>query len=150
MSKTNLSLVTNTPEDGSGTLTSTATFSALSGMTYQIVVSGSFFTTPGVPVTFSFSPDAMTEAAVYGSGDRSVLRPRVVLRPMPRTDGSSLRLEIDGGDGAECAVFLTSDLSTPLSQWSLLLKTNLPTGSCFVWDRSATNSTRFYRVGFAR
>ena len=141
---TNLTLVTNTPANGSGTDTTTITFNARPSVDYQITVAGSFFDQNDVPIMFSFTPAATSENSATPLSGISAALP--VIGGPQRQSFSRFRFAITGTAGSNYTILCTTNLLLPITNWSTLLITNLSGNSAIIEDDRATNALFYYRV----
>jgi len=140
-SLTDLELVTNTPENDSGTLISTITFEVQAGTAYQIAVAGSF---TDVPVTLSFAPGSGNNAAL---SVQSVSTNGAPMLGQPiRISPTQFAFTLSGTPGSNYMIQASTNLSLSGQDWFTILTTNLSSSPVFFQDDSATTYQRFYRV----
>jgi hypothetical protein len=140
---TNLTLVANTPGGLYGTTTNAIAFNAQAGTAYQIAIAGSFYDQTDVPISFSFVPDAANNVIARAAAG---IAPKTPTLSDAARSGSEFTFELSGNQGSNYTVMVSTNLFAPLSEWSTLTVTNLPTDSVLIRDSGATSDQRFYRV----
>jgi len=141
---TNLTLVTNTPANLSGTLVSSISFNAEAGTAYQVAVAGSFYDVEDAPINFNFTPDPASIAMFKTVSDLNLEIPSI--SHASRSSDSEFHFTLTGARGANYTVLVSTNLLAPISEWSTLVVTNLPQDSVLIQDPNATSARRFYRV----
>ncbi len=143
---TNLTLVTNLPANGSGTLASSFTFEAQQGTAYQIAVAGSFFNLGDVPITLFFAPDLGGDSNNQPAASAIITVSQPVLSQGERTSATQFRFVLKGTPGVTYSIMASTNLYAAATNWTTILTTNVLNGGTTIEDNNATDGQRFYRA----
>lgn len=96
--------------------------------------------------TGTFSLDVQDNSLVLSYGTGTVLTPPAVSGYGPLS-GSSFPLTFSGPNGQSYKVYFSTNVSLPLSSWTVLTSGTFGSTPVTYMDNNATNSHGFYRVG---
>jgi hypothetical protein len=105
-----------------------------------------FFRITSVNTTSYPGATGLTLVGVSTAFPMAALSPEPVLSQPAKISSSQFGFLLSGLPGSTYSVLVATNPARPLSNWAILLTTNLSGYSAFIQDNQATNQRRFYRA----